>query len=128
MKKHRTQGFEYANSLVYEIMRSNAKSMRYKMTPAENCLWQCLRAKQLGVAFRRQHIIGDYIADFVCLKRKLIIEVDGGIHSLGEQKEHDKMRDSELQTMGFNIIRFTNKQVINETENVLQTIQIHLNN
>lgn len=123
MKGHKTQGFEYANPLVYELMRSSAKIMRYKMTPAENCLWQCLRAKQLGFSFRRQHIIGDYIADFVCLKRKLIIEVDGEIHTLGEQKEHDKMRDTELHAMGFNIIRFTNKQVINETESILQTIK-----
>ena len=116
-------GFEYANPLTYKLMQSHAKSMRCEMTNAEKCLWQCLRAKQLGATFRRQYVIGDYIADFVCLKKKLIIEADGRIHSRGEVKQHDELRTEVLNNMGFRILRFTNDQIINDIGTVLEKIK-----
>lgn len=119
---HRAE-FEYANPLSYKLMQSHAKSMRFEMTNAEKCLWQCLRAKQLGVTFRRQYVISDYVADFVCLKKILIIEADGRIHSRGEVKQHDELRTEDLYNMGFKILRFTNDPIINDTETVLKRIK-----
>ena len=116
-------GFNHADPLTYKTLLSHAKRMRYEMTNAEICLWQRLRDNQIGFKFRRQHIIDNYIADFICIKKKLIVEVDGRIHALGEQKEHDDIRTEDLQKLGYRIIRFTNDQVICETDKVIQHIK-----
>ncbi len=115
-------GFNQADPLAYKTLLSYAKNMRYEMTNAEICLWQYLRNNQTGFKFRRQHIIGNYIADFICIKERFIVEVDGRIHTLGEQKEHDDIRTNDLQKLGYRILRFTNDQVINETDKVVQEI------
>lgn len=65
----------------YHLLKKNAKSNRLCQTDAESCLWEFLRCKRTGCRFRRQHPIGDYIADFVCLRKMLIVEVDGGYHN-----------------------------------------------
>ena len=65
----------------YLVTKNNAKANRSKMTDAESLLWHYLRQEKLGVRFRRQHIIGDYIVDFISLKQRLVIEVDGGYHN-----------------------------------------------
>lgn len=102
-----------------------AKAMRAEPTNAEALLWQELRSKKLGVKFRQQHLIDTYIVDFVCLSKKLIVEVDGEIHR--SQKEMDDERTLILESKGYTVIRFTNDVVLNNIENVLSKIKTALN-
>ena len=104
----------------------NAKELRKSMTEAEEILWKHLRNNKLnGLKFRRQHPLDIFIADFYCHQRKLIIELDGGIHDTLEQKEYDEGRTFELEEKGFTILRFRNEEVINDIENVLYKILNH---
>ncbi len=119
------QFFDYQNAdpMLYGLLKEFVKNSRSKPTEAENALWQMLRGKQLeGYKFRRQHIIGSYIADFICLRAKLIIEIDGLIHQLPEHKANDEERTLWLKQKGFEVIRFKNEEVLGDTENVLATI------
>ncbi len=106
--------------------RSNPKTkhraikLRKELTPAERKLWARLRNDQLGVNFRRQHAIGQYIADFCSLKSKLIIELDGSQHL--EQKEYDQERTKYLEEQGYKVIRFWNNDVTNNIESVILAI------
>jgi len=89
-----------------------ARELRNNMTLAEILLWSELRSKKVeGYKFRRQQPIFDYIVDFYCHELKLIIEVDGEIHSLYEQAEKDKKRNRILKINGFNILHFSNYEV-----------------
>jgi adenine-specific DNA-methyltransferase len=100
---------------------SRARTMRTHATDAENLLWQLLRNRRLGGAkFRRQHLIGRYIADFYSNEHSLVIELDGGQHM--EQRHYDEQRTSYLQNQGLTVLRFWNNQVLIETESVLQAI------
>ena len=72
--------------------------------------------------FRRQHIIGDYIVDFICLKQKLIIEIDGGYHQETTQQTEDKTRQNWLESMGYKILRFTNEDIFHDIESVISII------
>ena len=92
------------------------------MTPAEMRLWQELRGNKLGIHFRRQHVIGIYIADFVSLKNHLVIEIDGEYHLNPEQQESDRIRTAYLQQQGFRVIRFSNSQVLTDLEKVMSKI------
>jgi very-short-patch-repair endonuclease len=97
-----------------------AKELRKNQTDAEKLLWRHLRSKQLsGLRFRRQHPIGNYIVDFVCLEKMLIIEVDG-IHHAGE--ENDRKRDAWLQKEGFTVLRFWNNNVLMNLNGVMEVI------
>jgi 5-methyltetrahydrofolate--homocysteine methyltransferase len=101
-----------------------ARELRSKMTLAEEMLWKLLRRKQLqGFRFRRQHPISYYIADFLCFRANLIIEVDGEIHLLEEHKIHDEVRTAYLESLGFRVIRFTNREVLRTPEMVIQKIE-----
>jgi len=100
-----------------------AKELRKSMTVAEELLWNRLKNNKLGgLKFRRQHPLDIFIADFYCHQRKLIIEIDGGIHEGAEQKEYDEGRTYSLEVKGFKILRFRNEEVINNIENVLLKI------
>src|SRR5262245_50000414 len=108
--------------------RSNPKTMRHAgelrkaLTPAEKKLWARLRGKQLnGVSFRRQHAIGNYIPDFVSIKHKLIIELDGGQHV--ELEEYDSNRTEYFESLGYKVIRFWNNDVIKDIESAIREIQ-----
>nr|WP_262494682.1 vitamin B12 dependent-methionine synthase activation domain-containing protein [Flavobacterium davisii] len=115
------QFWETANPVLYEELKVRAKEMRNQPTDAENMLWKVLSNKGIdGFKFRRQHIIGQYIVDFVCLEKNLIVEVDGAIHNLQEQIERDKLRTEWLESKGFEVIRFTNKEVL---ANLFETIE-----
>ena len=103
-----------------------AKRMRKEPTEAEAALWELLRDKKLGDKFRRQHLIDDFIVDFVCLSKNLIIEVDGGYHNDLTQKEYDEQRTLFLNEKGFRVIRFTNEEVLGNTEAVLKEIKQEL--
>jgi len=107
--------------------RSNAKTqrkagdLRKELTPAERKLWSVLRGKKLnGVSFRRQHAIGNYIVDFVSIKKKLIIELDGSQHL--EQTEYDEERTRYLESQGYRVVRFWNDQVEKEMDGVVQVL------
>ncbi len=98
-----------------------ARKLRKEPTPAEAKLWAYLRTDQLGVSFRRQHAIGKYIPDFVCIKKKLIIELDGGQHV--EQADYDAERTRFLESQGYKVLRFWNNDVINNINDVIRSIQ-----
>ena len=85
-------------------------------------MWECLRNKKLDFKFRRQHVIDEFIVDFVCLEKNLIIEIDGGYHNTIEQKEADELRTKILSEIGFKVIRFRNQQVIGDIDSVLRYI------
>ena len=107
----------------YGILKAYARENRRNATLAENVLWNELRNNNMGVEFLRQHIIGDYIVDFVSREEGLVIEVDGGYHSEPRQQEDDKVREEELEKMGYHIIRFTNEEVLNDIEKVTDQIE-----
>jgi 5-methyltetrahydrofolate--homocysteine methyltransferase len=120
-------GWETAGSELYNVLKEKAKEMRNKPTEAEKMLWNVLSNKGLdGFKFRRQHIIGEYIVDFVCLEKRLIIEVDGSIHNLPEQIAHDKLRTDWLQSKGFKVVRFLNHEVLNDLFNTIESIRKEL--
>jgi very-short-patch-repair endonuclease len=90
------------------------------MTETERIMWRRLRGRKLnGLKFRRQHPIDIFIADFYCHEKKLIVELDGGIHDTNEQKDYDDGRSFELEEKGFKILRFRNEEVTNGIDQVL---------
>jgi very-short-patch-repair endonuclease len=111
-------------------LRSNSKTrtraieLCKELTPAERKLWTVIRNDQLGVSFRRQHAIGKYIPDFCCIKKKLIIELDGSQHI--EQAEYDAERTKFLESQGYKVIRFWNNEVMNDINGVIRNIQFVL--
>jgi len=111
-----------ADAIAYCCVENNAVQNRRPMTQAEDRLWQELKANKTGVHFRRQHVIGMYIADFVSLKNRLVIEVDGEYHQTAEQQLADQYRTDYLQQKGYRVIRFTNHQVLTDTESVMSKI------
>lgn len=120
-------GYQFAARRKYRNRLAFARENRRHPTEAERVLWDALRNRRLGgFKFRRQHIIGVYIVDFVCLSRTLIVEVDGEIHNQGENPELDRDRQEKLQAKGFEILRFTNDEVLNDTERVCFSILQHL--
>jgi very-short-patch-repair endonuclease len=120
-------GWETAGPALYEELKEKAKEMRNQPTEAEKMLWNVLSDKGIdNYKFRRQYIIGEYIVDFVCLEKRLIIEVDGSIHNGLEQIEHDKQRTEWLESKGFKVIRYTNNQVLSDLFNIIESIQNHL--
>ncbi|NDV47158.1 phosphoribosylformylglycinamidine synthase [Paludibacter sp. 221] len=119
--------YETAKKENYNILIKHSKEMRRFSTEAESALWEMLRAKKLEDKFRRQHIIDDFIVDFVCLSKKLIVEVDGGYHNEPEIEKADKLRTEILEDLGYKLIRFTNEEVLANTDSVLQTIKVALN-
>lgn len=118
-------GYSYhtADRAVYNILKEFAKRQKENPTIAESFLWKNLRDKQLGgYKFRRQHIIGSYIADFVCIPAKLIIEVDGLIHQVPGNQISDAARTVELNNLGFDVMRFTNEEITGNIEKAKEAI------
>lgn len=152
-----------ADAFEYNLLKENAKANRHNMTEAESAFWSMVRGGALGERCIRQHVIGDYIVDFLFRKSKLIVEIDGGYHNkrpskspclgrlpesrktseidlleLGvkqpkwmdpthDQVEEDRVRQDWLEHMGYKVIRFTNKQVLCDTENVIKEVKASLN-
>ncbi len=100
--------------------RTRAIELRKEPTPAERKLWAVIRNDQLGVNFRRQHAIGKYIPDFVCIEKKLVIELDGSQHL--EQEVYDEERTKYLNSLGCKVIRFWNNDVMKNIEGVVLAI------
>lgn len=107
-----------------KLLLERAKEMRENPTPAEAALWESLKSKNLGEQFRRQHPVDEFIPDFVCLSKKLIIEVDGNIHD--SQLEEDQARTDVLEQLGYKVLRFRNEEVLGDLESVLDTIKKEL--
>lgn len=98
-----------------------ARQLRQNSTDAENALWYYLRAKRLcGLKFRRQHPIGRFIVDFVCVEKKVIIELDGSQHL--DDPEKDKSRDQWLKNQGYKVLRFDNIEFLKNKEAVVELI------
>jgi isobutyryl-CoA mutase len=112
-----------ADPILYEKLKNFAKDHRSKPTLAEDILWDRLRTKKEGYKFRRQHIIDQFIADFVCLKKGLVIEVDGNYHQLPQTKTSDAERTARLNELGFEVIRFTNEDITYKLDETLTVIQ-----
>ncbi|HEX5653471.1 MAG TPA: vitamin B12 dependent-methionine synthase activation domain-containing protein [Chitinophagaceae bacterium] len=116
-------GYMMADPITYPLLKEYAIKHRFQPTPAEEALWRLVNSKQLeGYKFSRQHIVGNYIADLVCLDRRLVIEIDGLIHQLPENKESDEIRTAWLNQKGFEVLRITNEQVIANTDETLNLI------
>jgi leucyl-tRNA synthetase/very-short-patch-repair endonuclease len=113
-------GYHTTDPKTWHALQDRALAMRDNPTEAENVLWQSLRKKLTGYHFRRQQIIGRFIVDFVCLEKKLIVEVDGDIHDY--QREEDKARTEFLSESGFEVMRFKNDEVLNGIEAVVKKI------
>ena len=115
--------YNTADPCLYEELKEKAENMRKNPTEAESAMWEMLRGKNLDAKFRRQHIIGDYIVDFVCLDKQLVVEIDGGYHNDPEQQKLDRQRTNFLQSKGFSVLRFTNEEVIGNTDETLTIIR-----
>ena len=141
-----------ANPDRYELLKTFAKENRQFMTEAERALWMRLRGNALGHKFLRQHIIGDYIVDFLCRDAQVVIEVDGGYHKerqflykyphsyflmpnkslptqggleglIRDQVEEDRIRQDWLESAGYKVIRFTNEQILHNIDYALTVIK-----
>ncbi|MCQ2311162.1 MAG: endonuclease domain-containing protein [Paludibacteraceae bacterium] len=121
----------YADPGIYTLLKEDAHRMKQFPTEAEKCMWELLRKRKLGVLFRRQYIINQYIVDFVCFAKKLIIEVDGDYHYTEVQKIEDAQRTQQLENLGFTVIRFDNREVMvdsAEVERKIKAILYKINN
>jgi len=120
--------WQTARDSSYGLLKELAKKQKENPTDAEVFLWKNLKGGQTGgYKFRRQHIIDQFIVDFVCLEKHLIIEVDGGYHTLPEIEISDNERTEILNQLGFEVLRFKNEEIINNIEGVLYKITTTLN-
>ena len=103
----------------------NAQKLRKTMTKEERHLWYDF-LKSLKTTFNRQKVIGNYIADFYCAEHKLVIELDGSQHYMDEGQQADRERDAYFASLGLTVLRYSNRQIHNEFENVCNDILHHL--
>ena len=118
--------WQVATVIDYALLKENAKANRDFPTDAENVFWSLAKSSGLGEKCRRQYIIGDYIVDFFFRKSLVIVEIDGGYHFTEEQQQADKYRQSWLENNGYTILRFSNEQVMCDTDNVIKSVKQHL--
>ena len=118
--------FKTADPSFYGMLKMYARENRKNMTDAEASLWDAIKDRALGVKFLRQHIIGQYIVDFVSLEKALVIEVDGGYHSEPHQIADDQERQRWLEQHGFRVIRFTNEEVVFNIKSTINLIKSYL--
>jgi very-short-patch-repair endonuclease len=105
-------------------MKERRRSLRNQATETEIILWERIRKKQvLGVRFRRQFSIGNYIVDFYSPKIKLAIEIDGKSHDRESKREYDATREAEIRQLGINMLRFRNHEVLDEIDKVIKKIE-----
>ncbi len=127
-KTQKVLGFGYitANSQMYNSLKDYRNTLKKNPTEAEKVIWEYLRNKKTGFRFRRQHIIDIYIPDFVCLTKKVVIEIDGKIHL--KNKEKDGIRTCRFIELGYDILRFTNEEVLENPRLVFFKIKNYLEN
>ena len=119
--KESKPGFMTADPVIYKRIKEIQEYQKKYSTKSERIMWNYLRNKKTGHKIRRQHIIDRYIADFVCLSKKLVIEIDGMIHI--KQREYDEFRTSILNELGFEVIRFSNEDILKDSEAVALQIK-----
>ena len=112
-----------ADTMEYRLLKENAKANRNNMTEAESAFWSLAKGSGLGEKCRRQYIIGEYIVDFFFRKSMLIVELDGEYHFTEEQQKEDAIRQDWLKHMGYRIIRFTNEEVLFNTEKMIERVK-----
>ena len=117
-------GYITANPITYKWVKKFREKLKKNPTEAEQLLWKYLTNKQTGHKIRRQHVIGDFIADFVCLPKKVIIEIDGEIHK--KQKIEDNIRTIALNNLGYEVIRFSNEEVFLDPAAITAKIKAYL--
>ncbi|MEJ5030937.1 endonuclease domain-containing protein [Comamonas sp. MYb69] len=106
-----------------DVSVQQARALRQASTTAEQLLWRHLRNRQLaGAKFRRQHPLGPYILDFVCLEQGLVVELDGGQHADLQAQAYDQQRSAWLQQQGLRVLRFWNHEVVQQTNEVLARV------
>ena len=115
-----------ARPSVYALMKELQKDKKQQTTEAEQLLWEQLKAKKLENKFRRQHPVNEFIVDFICISKRLIIEIDGKYHNNKEQQEADTLRIQILEELGFKVIRFSNEEIIANIEDVVNKISQEL--
>lgn len=108
----------------HETRTARSRDLRQRQTYAENKLWQAIRGGRLGgLKFRRQHPISRYFVDFGCEKARLVIELDGGIHDDDDQASYDLVRQREIESLGWLVLRFLNDEVVHELPKVLDAVK-----
>ena len=123
MKKSKALDYDFYFGASAEIMR-RAAELRRNMTDAESLVWAKLRNRQVcNQKFRRQHPINNFIADFYCHQKRLVVEIDGGIHSIPEQHERDQGRTYMMNQLDLEVLRFTNDEVYDNIDGVIETIR-----
>ena len=101
---------------IWKLLKPLARANRKDMPVCEKIVWNIIHNSRLGVKFRRQQVISNYIVDFVCLEKKLVIEIDGESHK--DQIEYDNIRTEVLNSMGFTVIRFANEEVLSNSNKI----------
>jgi leucyl-tRNA synthetase len=119
-----TKGYMTTDPYTFSLLKERAKEMRKDQTEAEKIIWEKIRKNQIRHKIRRQQIIDNYIVDFVCLPKKTIIEIDGPIHDF--QKEADENRTLYLNSVGYEILRYTNEKVLDDPDKIAQEIAAFL--
>jgi very-short-patch-repair endonuclease len=113
--------YQTGNPFNYKYLKAFQKNLKKNSTEAEQLLWKELQNKKTGFKFRRQHVISNMIVDFICIRQKLVVEVDGKIHL--NQLDEDNVRTQRLNTKGYRVIRFNNDEVIQNPESIAQRIK-----
>ena len=122
-QSRRRDGPHYRGGLQFAGLVDRARELRKHHTPAEGVVWELLRDQRFaGLKFRREHQINNYIADFFCAEHRLDIEIDGGIHGSPEAAAKDGVRDAMLRSLGFKVLRFPNRLVLDQPEEFLGQI------
>ncbi len=128
LKTPKQISWQVADPFDYKLAKDFAKENRKNMTEAEAAFWQIAKGNGLGEKCRRQYIIGKYIVDFFFRNSKLIVEIDGEYHFTEEQQEEDAIRQEWLEQMGYKILRFTNNQILFDTDNSINIIKQYVQN
>jgi leucyl-tRNA synthetase len=119
-------GYITADLQNYKNIKGVRENLKKNPTDAEKLIWEYLRNKKTGHKIRRQHVINNFITDFVCLTKKVVIEIDGGNHI--QQQEYDALRTNTLNEKGYKVIRFTNAEVFANPQLVALKIKYILDN
>jgi very-short-patch-repair endonuclease len=123
-EKHVKPGYITTNEWSYPFIKEARDTLKDSPTEAEKIMWELLRNKKTGHKIRRQHIIDNFIVDFVCIRKKVVIEIDGKIHL--KQKEDDELRTQRLNELKFEVIRFMNDEVLSNPQLVAEKIKQYL--
>ncbi len=111
----------------YELLKGFAHENRKFMTEAESVFWSRVKGMALGHKFLRQHIVGDFIVDFLCRDAQLVVEIDGGYHAERTQEWDDALRQQWLESAGYRVIRFTNDEVLFDIDHTIQIVENCIN-